>query len=556
MRKDLFISFICVVIVLSIGVVVIPRADYFGDLPSFKVQQGDRPEWKNVLYNDTGWASATVVSFKGNWWLRVPLYFSQVKNHNTAIRIEMQGAYELYVDGQLAGENGKVGTDRSSEMPGKRISFFSLPASTAQITSHILALRISNYYDKIGQSRPYIKAGDLSELVHEGFFISSVMYLLGGIFLVTGIYFLFLYFISYPTLDFFLFGSLCILLSVIVCLEYIKVYFNYPYPFQYYRLQLINAFSFLVMMKLFYFLFCRFNFKNAPVFLIILANLLLSIYILNDSFDITLRLISITGLTASLLVSFYAIYKLKKGAHECFFGILACLSCFFNYDVTVYLGFSILISCMLLSIARKIKESEREKRSAILESQRLETELLKRSIQPHYLINALTSLVELVETTPTIAVEFINALAKEFELLYEVAGKKLISVKTEIALVENYLKIMSYRSEKDYKLKIANVNLLEKIPPAIFLTIIENGIRHNFSSDTHPTFIIEFRRTISAKIYTIFSPGEQRQHKTGTGMGFKYIIARLKETYYDKFEITSVCHPQSGWVTTIIINSD
>jgi hypothetical protein len=49
--------------------------------------------------------------------------------------------------------------------------------------------------------------------------------------------------------------------------------------------------------------------------------------------------------------------------------------------------------------------------SACLLAQRLEIELLKKNIQPHFLLNTLTVLIEVIEQAPATAVKLIEAVA-------------------------------------------------------------------------------------------------------------------------------------------------
>ena len=72
---------------------------------------------------------------------------------------------------------------------------------------------------------------------------------------------------------------------------------------------------------------------------------------------------------------------------------------------------------MLVLLARRAKQLRKEYEFSLLLSERLKNELLKKQLQPHFLMNTLTSLIDWIEEAPEIGIQFIEALANEFTLL-------------------------------------------------------------------------------------------------------------------------------------------
>jgi len=54
-------------------------------------------------------------------------------------------------------------------------------------------------------------------------------------------------------------------------------------------------------------------------------------------------------------------------------------------------------------------------------------ELLKKNLQPHFLMNTLAVLTEVVEQNPTVAARLIEDLAEEFRTVARVSAEKLVA---------------------------------------------------------------------------------------------------------------------------------
>jgi LytS/YehU family sensor histidine kinase len=74
-------------------------------------------------------------------------------------------------------------------------------------------------------------------------------------------------------------------------------------------------------------------------------------------------------------------------------------------------SFLVWIVMLLLMTSGQVKEQEQARRRMELRAQRLEIELLKRTIQPHFILNTLSSVKSLTVRRPNEADEMIQALA-------------------------------------------------------------------------------------------------------------------------------------------------
>jgi LytS/YehU family sensor histidine kinase len=112
---------------------------------------------------------------------------------------------------------------------------------------------------------------------------------------------------------------------------------------------------------------------------------------------------------------------------------------------------------------------------------------------------------------------------------------------------------MQFRKELRYDWDETGIDETEQIPAAILHTIVENGITHSIPlPDGSIKFKLSFERSNGFKQYIMETIAENRPQLPGRtgGNGFRYIYARLKESYGDHWEFHSAATPV-GWLTTI-----
>ena len=210
---------------------------------------------------------------------------------------------------------------------------------------------------------------------------------------------------------------------------------------------------------------------------------------------------------------------------------------------------------MLYLLSVRIKAQRLAYETSLVQSTRLKLELVKKNIQPHFLMNTLTSLMDWVEEAPKKGVQFIEALAKEFDLINQIEDQTLIPITQEIDLCRTHLEIMEYRKEIKYGWQEEGIDPEEKIPPAILHTLLENGITHSLPLDDNSIrFKLIYKSDQKAKSYTFltFARRVNKQSEPKEGTGLKYIKARLTESYQLQWELVSE-PAEHGWKNVITL---
>lgn len=521
-------------------------------------KKGDNRAWANKNLIDTGWLKEHGEVGDGIFWIRIKLELKQKSAEQIGVKVESFGAFELYWDGTQMGRNGRVAAAHAKEIPGAATSYYSVPDSLTQLGTHVLAFRTSQAYSS-EQRGIGISINSYASLLKTPLIITSFMNLMAGAFLIAAIYYLFLYINSkYRSYSVLVFAISCFLFFALLILEYIKFYIAIPYTRFYVRLEAIGWLTFAISMLVPLYFTIQFQFRWKKQIMPLLFITLMTIYIWNfGHYDLTAIYYSLTMWSFSLTIVFAAIYQKEKGGVVVFMGLLASALVYqyLEYDFSLFISFSLIVLCMLYLHTIRMKGLEEEHQSSLLLSSRLKLELIKKNIQPHFIKNTLTSLIDWVEESPKDGVAFIEALADEFDVMNEISEKTLIPIGQEIELCKKHLTVMQFRKEIAYQWEEEGIDEREWIPPALLHTLLENGITHSMAlSNGRILFKLSFLRGEGYKEYIFETIGNNRLKTTERpgGNGFLYIRSRLTESYGEAWAFTS--KPNSrGWLSSIKI---
>lgn len=498
---------------------------------------------------------------RGKYWLKKKITINESYENSSpfGLGVSMLGSYKVYWDGELIGNNGVPGAFKRTEQVGKIKSFHFLPLESVSKGEHEVVIEYSNFHG--AKFRIYLV--HLTEF--EDFFVDPLLetafiHIYAGLFLIIGLFYFIRYFINRDDPTSLLFSLLCLFFFTLIIIEYLITYYAYPYPMHWTRLQVIYVITVSISILTPLFFLYKFDLKRKlywmiPTFLFISG----FFFLLPLGYDFATGLTMISGFVISAIICGRAKYLERSGALVNL-TVLILLSLVLVgfvafYDLLLYVGFGFLIFVNLIGIALREREVRREKEAAKLTSSRLQLELLKKNIQPHFLNNSITSAIDWIERNPPKGVDLLFALSKEFDILNDISEKKLIPIIKEIELCRAHLEIMSFRKEEKYELVTKGIDEYAMIPPAVFLTIIENGITHKSGGQDSMTFYINAIREGQKMVYHILVEGDQVEahlvdltKKEGTGT--KYIKARLQESYPDAWSFESRAR-EDGWETVV-----
>lgn len=191
-----------------------------------------------------------------------------------------------------------------------------------------------------------------------------------------------------------------------------------------------------------------------------------------------------------------------------------------------------------------------------IRSMRLELELIKANIHPHFMLNSINAATMWIREDPATAERLLHALARELKQLLKIVGEKVIPIDEEIGICRLHLEVMSLRHDKSFALRLEGIKDGEKIPPMVFHTLVENGLTHGYAGKEAGVFILS-RNELEGKVcYTLYNDGAAGEKSAeSSGLGLKYVRARLEEAYGRKWQLDSRA-VDGGWAVTIAIEKE
>nr|WP_277816404.1 histidine kinase [Neptunicella marina] len=220
-------------------------------------------------------------------------------------------------------------------------------------------------------------------------------------------------------------------------------------------------------------------------------------------------------------------------------------------DQNFFVCFAILIALILYWLNQTLKEKQTQLHQSQLTASRLQLELVKKHLQPHFIMNTLTAIEEWIEESPAIAIQFIQTLADEFRCLASIADKPLVPAGQELELCQTYLTLMRYRANTHYDFVTDQVNPSLQLPPGIILTLLENAISHNqYPPGQYQFSLLQSATRKHTELCFVAPVTHSGKKRSGSGTGNKYIRARLNESFSDNWQM-KVTLDSEHWFVTI-----
>jgi len=168
----------------------------------------------------------------------------------------------------------------------------------------------------------------------------------------------------------------------------------------------------------------------------------------------------------------------------------------------------------------------------------LELKLLENQINPHFLFNMLNNANIMITKEPDTAIHIIAKLEDMLRYQMDESTREYVYLKEEIDFLNDFLELEKTRRDYfNYTISIDGEPDRIQIPPLLFITFVENAVKHN--QDSQASFVhIAFEIKEGKLIFTCENSIPQRpQNKQVGGIGLANIRRRLNLLYKNNYSL-------------------
>lgn len=535
-----------------------------------RYHRGDDMSWARPALDDDGWEARGFWNLPAragvNWVrFRVRMKPGAPATLPAGVMVSTVRAYDIFWDGVQLGSSGGPGNRPEAEVPGRVDEWFSVPGVLRGPGEHVVALRTSSYRCGFPASTSgfRILVDSPAELQGKVLREALVPTLAAGALFMTGLASLIMWMLAARRATLLLLGGVCLSGAVMQALQAFRWFFHYPADWHYPVLSVMTSLVGVQGILTVAFVIVHFNVPHrrwllgglVPVFVVVS-------WLSPERLNLEGVWLLAVGSGVSLACAAWAAWRRRRGAWPAVAGVAA--STFLlaleaeDYRASFFLKFLPALLGLISSLAVQLHDERRRAQAAQLASARLEIELLKKNIQPHFLLNTLATIMETIEQEPATAAALVDALAGEFRILARVTGEKLIPLAQELELCRAHLRMMSLRQGAKCSLAVHGADERALVPPALFHTLIENGLTHLLPRDGRLDFELQAAPAAGRIRYRLLARGERQPAPDGSatreGTGLRYIKARLEESFTGRWTLAG--GPiADGWETVIEIET-
>ncbi len=183
-----------------------------------------------------------------------------------------------------------------------------------------------------------------------------------------------------------------------------------------------------------------------------------------------------------------------------------------------------------------------EKRRKEIEKEQLKTNLalLRHQVSPHFFMNTLNNIHSLIEINSEKAQDAIVRLSTLMRYLLYDSAQNTIELKKEIEFINSFISLMQLRHSEEVEVKILIPEQIPdvKIPPMLFISLLENAFKHGVCYPLKSYIYFEIKvdeNFLNCNIKNSKHLNATKYEGEYSGMGIENIKDSLKLLYGDAF---------------------
>ncbi|MCB9748652.1 MAG: histidine kinase [Myxococcales bacterium] len=208
------------------------------------------------------------------------------------------------------------------------------------------------------------------------------------------------------------------------------------------------------------------------------------------------------------------------------------------YRNSLPLGVVLLLVLLLVDrLTLRAYRSEQRERAVQRLAERAQTEALQARTHPHFLLNSLNALSELVHQSPPRAEEALLQLAELYRYTLSASRMTRVPLRRELDAVRDYVALerLRFGERLRFTSELDPEALTATIPPLSLQPLVENAIRHGLSRAGGGRVHLRARATASRVTIEITDDGAGAHAgaSSGTGSSLAELATRLTLLYGD-----------------------
>ncbi len=207
-----------------------------------------------------------------------------------------------------------------------------------------------------------------------------------------------------------------------------------------------------------------------------------------------------------------------------------------NYSLAILVlifSFPLIVTIEWYKQANALAELEQAK-------SKTELDLLRQQINPHFFFNTLNNLYAMSLTQEEDTPQTILQLSELMRYVIYKGKERVVSISDEVKYINDYIDLQMIRIHKnvDLKFDVDIENEHFKIPPLLFIILIENAFKHGIEKAASDGLLhITLKERDNTLLFECINSIEQNANSTDQGIGLDNLRKRLAILYPDRHEL-------------------
>jgi hypothetical protein len=216
--------------------------------------------------------------------------------------------------------------------------------------------------------------------------------------------------------------------------------------------------------------------------------------------------------------------------------------------------------CAVVLTANEVnhrRSAETEALRLALIAQTSQFHALRSQLNPHFLFNCLNSLRELIDEDRDRAKQVIDQLSALLRYTLRADRVETVSLKEELAAVEDYLTLEKVRFEERLRTRfdIDPQSVEARLPPMLLQTLAENGVKHGIARLPAGGELVVVTQALEGKLHVeVTNTGKLSDATEGSSaVGLDNARERLRLMYGDSASLTLAAADESNVRAEVVI---